>query len=116
MTVYKSRYRINPAILRTKIAIKRVIIEKDEDNIARKVFKEIYSCKANVTSYKDKEDEESGGKIFVDEKKVIMRVPKKIKLIDTDSIVINCKDYNITSLNDIEELGLYYELKVRYSK
>lgn len=108
--------KVNPGSLRTPITIKRLVAGKDEDNRPIKELKAIYSCKAKITSYKGKQDLEAQGKVYIDEKSVIIRVPRKIQILDTDYVSLKNIDYNITSIVDIGERGRFYELKVRYAK
>lgn len=108
-------FKLNPGELRTPIKIQRSTPGKDEDNRPINIYKDILSCRAKVTSYKGKVNIEAQGKIYVDDKRVIIRKPS-FEILDTDVIVLNNKIYDIVSLVDIEERNRFYELKVRYSK
>ena len=108
-------FKLNPGELRTPIKVQRVTLGKNEDNMPVKILKDIISCRAKVTSYKGKQDLEAQGKIYIDDKRVIIRKPK-FDILDTDVVVLNNKIYDITSIIDIEEKGRFYELKVRYAK
>ena len=111
-------YKFNPGALRTPITIQRVSIEKDVDKRPIKVLKDVIKCKAKVTNfqnYRNSAGNESEGNIFIDEKKVVMRVPK-IEVLDTDVIILKGIQYNITSINDVEERGRYYEIRIKRAK
>lgn len=108
-------FKLNPGELRTPIKVQRVTLGKNEDNMPVNFLKDIISCRAKVTSYKGKQDLEAQGKVYIDEKKVIIRKPK-FEILDTDVIVLNNKVYDITSIVNVDEKNRFYELKVRYSK
>lgn len=109
-------FKFNAGELRTPIVVMRSTTEKNEDNIPVKIDKEVLKCKAKVSSFKGKSEKEGQGEIYIDDKKLILRKPPKFELLDTDTVYFNNKNYSITSINDIEERGRYYELKVRYVK
>lgn len=108
-------FKFNPGKLKTPITIQRATKGKDEDNRPINVLSNILSCKAIVTTYKGKTTEEANGKVYIEEKKVIIRKPRK-EILDTDIVTIGGKNYDITSMIDIEEAGRFLEFKVRYSK
>ena len=107
---------INSGELKTQIIIIRPNIVKDEDGIPVESYQEIYKCKAKVTTIRGSEFNESKGDAGRVEKRCYFRKHPHFDVELTDAIILNGKTYNIIYVNDIEEQGRYYEVKMELCK
>lgn len=113
---YEKQFILNPGSLRNKISIQRVTIGKDEDNRPIEILTEIVKCKAKITGLKGSERTESQGNIAKIEKRLYIRKPSRIKIVETDIVIINEEKYNIVYINNIDERDKYYEIRVQLVK
>ncbi|WP_346889175.1 phage head closure protein [Clostridium sp. UBA1056] len=103
---------ISAGEFRHKIKILRPTIERDEDNIPVEKLTEIFTTKAKITNVRGNELRIGEGTIYKQEKRVHLRVVRSKPIKQNDVVLFNDQKYNITYVNNIEEMNRYYELKM----
>lgn len=106
---------IDPGELRKLIVIQRIGNSKDNENIpSDDGWSTILSANAkilNVTGEEFLEAKGIGSKIA---KTFYIRFPKNIKITNEDRILYEGIPYNILYVNNIEEKGIYLEIKTEF--
>ena len=97
---------------RHKITILRPTIGKDEDNIPVEKLEELFTTKAKITNVRGNELRIGEGTAYKQEKRVHFRVMRNISIKQNDVVLFNGEKYNITYVNNIEEMNRFYELKM----
>ncbi|ASY51645.1 phage head closure protein [Clostridium perfringens] len=108
---------IDPGEFRNIIEIQREVSGKDEDNRPTLEWKPVLEkVRAKVLNVRGEEFFEANGKGFKVAKTFYIRALKSIEITENDRIVFNKIPYNIIYVNDIEERGVYLEIKTEYIK
>ncbi|WP_282192179.1 phage head closure protein [Romboutsia ilealis] len=98
------------------IKIYRPTISKDEDNVPTKVLELLFTTKGKVTNVRGTELQKAKGTAYLQEKRVYFRTVRSKPVRQDDIVEFNDEKYNITFVNDVEELGRYTELKMELVK
>lgn len=87
----------------------------DDDNIpVKKGWYKLFSTKAKVLTNKSDEEKMMDGISGVINKTFYIRASRKIKISKKDRIIYNNEIYNIKSVIDIQEKGIYLDIKAEY--
>lgn len=105
------KFKINPGELRHPIIIQRATNGKNEDNIPVTEWKDLINPRAKVLNVRGDEFYKAQGEGSNVEKTFYIRAPRSIEITRKDRVLYKSKIYNIVYTNDIEERGLYIELK-----
>ena len=109
-------FKIKSAEIRHPIEIQREVPGRDEDNRPITELKTVLKTKAKILNVRGEEFELANGKGIKIAKTFYIRFPKSIEITENDRIVFNKIPYNIIYVNDIEERGVYLEIKTEYIK
>lgn len=101
---------------RHKITILRPTIGKDEDNIPVEKLEELFTTKAKVTNVRGSELRVGDGNVYKQEKRVHFRVVRNKPIKQNDVVLFNGQKFNITYVNNIEEMNRYYEIKMELTE
>ncbi|MGL4742277.1 MAG: phage head closure protein [Sarcina sp.] len=101
--------KINPGEFRHNIQIQRYICGINDDGIPVEKWENILTMKAKVSNVKFEEILLAQGEGVQDIKTFCIRFRKNIKRVDR--VIFNNEIYNIKSLNDIENKGVYLVIK-----
>lgn len=105
-------FTINRSEFRHPIKIYRPTIVKDEDNIPSKELKLLFTTRAKVLNIRGDELQKGKGTAYKQEKRLYFRTVRSTPVEQADIVEFNNKQYNITFVNDVEELGRYTEIKM----
>lgn len=105
-------FTINSSEFRHPIKIYRPTIVKDEDNIPTKELELLFSTRAKILNVRGDELQKGKGTAYKQEKRLYFRSVRSTPIHQADVVVYNGANYNITFVNDVEELGRYTELKM----
>lgn len=103
-------FTINSSQFRHPIKIYRPTIIKDEDNIPTKQLELLFATRAKVLNLRGSELQKGKGTAYKQEKRLYFRTVRSIPIHQADVVEYNGDNYNITFVNDVEELGRYTEI------
>lgn len=87
----------------------------DDDNIpVKKGWYKLFSTRAKILANKSDEQKMMDGISEVVNKTFYIRASRKNKITKKDRIIYNNEIYNIKSVIDIQEKGIYLDIKAEY--
>lgn len=107
-------FDIKPHEFRHFIEIQRAIPKTDEENRAIEEWSTILETKAKILNVRGDEFELADGTGIKIAKTFYIRFSRNIEIKESDRILYKGKQYNIRYTNDIEEMGIYLEIKTEY--
>lgn len=105
------KFRIDPGELKHRIVVQRFLNSKNQDNIPVQEWQELFKSRAKVVNVRGEEFIKSQGIDMKISKTFYIRARKKNKITENDRIIYDSKSYNIKYINDIDEQGIYIEIK-----
>lgn len=109
-------YRINPGEYKHKITILRNKEEKDRDELVQQVNEEILKTKAKIINVKSKDFFDKNIPVYTFTKKVYIRKPKNLRILESDNVLIKGVVYEIDQINNVDELDKFLEMVVKLDK
>lgn len=103
-------FTMNSSEFRHPIKIYRPTITKDEDNIPTKQLELLFATRAKVLNLRGSELQKGKGTAYKQEKRLYFRTIRSTPIHQSDVVEYNGSKYNITFVNDVEELGRYTEI------
>lgn len=111
------KFKINPGEFRHPIEIQRLSDkENNNDNIPITKWDTLIKAKAKILNVRGKEYLEAQGIGSEISKTFYIRASKKTIVTNEDSILYKGSRYDIEYSNDIEDKGIYLELKCKLVK
>lgn len=107
-------FDIKPHEFRHFIEIQRAISGTDKENRPVPEWSTILKTKAKVLNARGDEFELANGTGIKIAKTFYIRFSRNIEIKENDRILYKGKQYNIRYTNDIEEMGIYLEIKTEY--
>ena len=108
-------FRIQAHEFRQPIEIQRADIEEDDDNIPTySTWQTLLKTKARVKTNKDDEEAMLQGEGDITIKTFTIRSRKDITIRKTDRIVYKNKIFDIKSVEDVQEKGIFIVIKGEY--
>ena len=106
------KFEIKPHEFKHPVEIQRCGDGEDEDNIPIKnKWNKLFSTRAKILTNKSDEEENMSGTSGVTIKSFYIRASRKYIVTKKDRLIYNNCIYNIKSVNDIQEMGIYIEIK-----
>lgn len=106
--------RINPRELRHRIEIQRLVPGTDEENRPVPKWNTILKPRTKVINSGGDEFELANGVGVKIVKTFYIRFRKDLEIKENDKIIYKGKQYNIKYCDNIEEKGMYLEIKAEY--
>lgn len=103
--------KINPGEFRHRIQIQRYDEYKNDDNIPCEGWIDLFSTKAKVINVRGDDFILAQGNGVRITKTFYIRARKEFEVTEEDRIIYNGREFNIKYVNDIEERGIYLEIK-----
>ena len=103
--------KINPGEFRHRIEIQRAITSKNKDKIPVETWETIFTTKAKILNVRGQEFLQAQGSQTKVTKTFYIRARKNIYVTEEDRVKYKENLYKIHYANDIEERGIYIELK-----
>ena len=82
------------------------------NNIPVEKLKELFTTKAKITNVRVSELRVGDVNVYKQEKRVHFRVVRNKPIKQNDVVLFNGKKFNITYVNNIEEMNRFYEIKM----
>ncbi len=103
---------INPGEFRHRIEVQRYKgIEKNEDNIPVEKWETLFTPKAKILNVRGQEFIQAYGSDVKISKTFWIRARRNIEVTESDRVKYKDKIYKIHYANDLEDRGIYLELK-----
>lgn len=110
------KFKINPGELRHKIIIQYATPGKDEDSKPILLWQEKFITRAKIINVRGSEYIQALGEGVRIDKTFYFRASRTHKVTEEDRIIYNDVVYDIEYANDIEERGVFYEVKCKRCK
>nr|WP_304285111.1 phage head closure protein [Clostridium paraputrificum] len=110
------KFKISPGELKHPITIQHCVYKKNVDKIKVPVWEDKIKTRAKVLNVRGNEFIQAQGTGVKIEKTFYIRASKTIKIHEEDRIIFRNQAYEIAYINDIEERGIYIEIKARRCK
>lgn len=105
------KFTINPGEFKHKIVIQRCLTKTNNDGILEEVYEDIFTTRAKVLNVRGNEFLQAQGIGSNIEKTFYIRSIPRFKITNDDRVIYNDEIYNIAYINDIEDRGIYLEIK-----
>ncbi|MGL5087441.1 MAG: phage head closure protein [Clostridium sp.] len=110
------KFKINSAQLKHRIIIQYATNGKDEDSKPKLEWQEKFNTRAKIMNVRGSEYIQALGENSKVEKTFYFRASKSHVVTEDDRIIYNGVVYDIEYANNIEEEGLFYEVKCKRCK
>lgn len=107
-------FDIKPHEFKHSIEIQRAIPGIDKENKPITEWTTILKTKAKIINVRGDEFELANGIGVKIAKTFYIRFTRNIEVKESDRVLYKGKQYNIKYSNDIEEMGIYLEIKTEY--